>query len=123
MLKDEGALQDKVLRYVGELPAGLWENRSPGPFGRKGVPDVTSCYRGRFVAIELKHPRHHGPPLASDKRWPAQRLYLRAIYLSGGFALATNDFERVAALILHIDQRVDEFGISFSQPTYWEHFT
>lgn len=25
-------------------------------FGRAGIPDVIACYRGRFIAIEVKRP-------------------------------------------------------------------
>lgn len=99
--RNERALQTQVLKFL-KLHGGFWENRSPGHFGSTGVPDITGVYAGRFVAIELKHPREHGPK-ADDKRWPAQRRYLKNVALHNGMALATNNLAAVEALIRYLD--------------------
>jgi hypothetical protein len=103
--RNEAALQARVLGWLNARGSAHFENRSPGPFGSKGVPDITGTYRGRSVAIELKHPREHGPR-ADDKRWAAQKRYLAGVCAAGGYALGTNNFTAVAALIRHIDAEV-----------------
>jgi hypothetical protein len=120
MLKDERALQRKVMEYLN--PLGQFENRSPGPFGRIGVPDITGCYLGRAVAIELKHPREHGPT-ASDTRWPAQQRFLQLCVKNGGFGIATNDYDYVIACIRAIKYTtLDYFEISIAPAAYREYW-
>lgn len=35
---------------------GFWYKVHGGPFQRVGLPDIIGCYKGRFVAIEVKCP-------------------------------------------------------------------
>lgn len=99
MLRNEGALQEKVLTWLRALPGSMWENRSPGRFSPSGVADITGCYAGRFVAIELKHPRTGRAKDVTDE----QRHYLRKVQAAGGFALATNSFVAVTHFIENVE--------------------
>ena len=45
---------------------------------RKGTPDLTCCYQGRFVAFELK--------IKDNKPTPIQLNKIRRIQLAGGIA-------------------------------------
>lgn len=123
MLKNEGALQEKCLKWLHGNAGGKWENRAPGPFGSSGVPDICGSFQGRAVYIELKNPNHHGPPPASDRRWPGQRKFLSDAYKSGrALCLGTNDFEMVRSLIVYINSDLSDYGISLVQPVFWERF-
>lgn len=107
----ERALQKIVLDLLRARGAHV-ENRSPGPFSGTGVPDITGVYRGVAIAIELKHPLHHGPT-ASDTRWPSQLFWLRAHAKAGGVSFGTNNAAAVGAILnaidgsLNGDKRVD----------------
>ncbi len=79
-----------MLEYLRSGP-GLWENRSPSHVSKSGVSDITGCLNGRFIAIELKHPK---TGRKSDVT-AAQRRYLNEVVDNGGYALATNSFEGV----------------------------
>lgn len=116
--RNERALQVKVTRWFTERGI-FFENRAPGPFSSIGVPDITGTYLGRSFAIELKHPREHGPR-HDDKRWPAQKRYLVDLYNAGGFALGTNDFSAVPALMRTIASVLDPFGNSSVVASYAE---
>jgi hypothetical protein len=122
MLRNENALQTKVLDYLRALEASKWENRSPGFHDPAGVPDITGAYRGRPVVIELKNPNDHHEPGLRDTRWPAQRKFLQKIKTAGGLALGTNDFEMVRTLIRYVESEVDDNGISRVPAVFWERF-
>lgn len=107
-MKNEAALQANVLARLRGI-GGKWENRSPGAFSAPGVPDIIGCFLGRYVAIELKNPNTHRWPSATDKRWPAQRAFLRDVFAEGGCALATNNVNGVVLLIEHIQQQGGSF--------------
>ncbi len=100
-LRNEAALQSKVLAFVHGI--AFVENRSPSPFGAVGVPDLIGVYRGRYFAIELKHPRK-GPPGSDDERWASQKLFLTRVWQHDGFAMGTNNYEAVVDFFSSIDE-------------------
>jgi hypothetical protein len=55
-----------------------------------GVSDILACYRGRFVAVEVKAPGKGGN--VSD----AQRAFLEAVKRAGGVAIVADDVAAVA---------------------------
>lgn len=54
-----------------------------GGYGRSGVPDIVSCYRGVFVAIECK--------AGSNKPTALQEAEMRKIREANGFTLVVNE--------------------------------
>ena len=54
-----------------------------GGYGRSGVPDIVSCYRGVFVAIECK--------AGSNKPTPLQEAEMQKIRKAQGFVLVVNE--------------------------------
>ena len=54
-----------------------------GGYGRSGVPDIVSCYRGVFVAIECK--------AGSNKPTPLQEAEMQKIGEAQGFVLVVNE--------------------------------
>lgn len=52
----EGKLKEAARRYLAATDCWFFFPASNG-FGRAGIPDIIICYRGRFIAPELKvHP-------------------------------------------------------------------
>jgi Holliday junction resolvase len=96
---NEKALQRKVLRKLREL-GGVWVNQSPGPWDKQGCADVLGCLRGRFVAIELKHPEKYQTHEALYAALtPAQEAFLVSVAQNGGVALVTNGWEGVEQVL------------------------
>lgn len=58
-----------------------------GQFSRPGVSDLTLCYEGRFVAVEVKKP--------GGRTTQAQEDYLESVRRSGGLAFVAYDVEDV----------------------------
>lgn len=49
----EKSIRDGIVRYLKNV--GAWHVVTTG-VGRSGVPDLLVCYRGFFVALEVKKP-------------------------------------------------------------------
>jgi len=58
-----------------------------------GIPDLLVCYRGFFVALEVKQPG------AEQDLRPRQKLILRQIEESGGIAEVVSSVEQVAMIL------------------------
>ena len=67
-----------------------------------GIPDVLGCYRGRFVALEVKKPTRSGRPQASSR----QELTIRRIVRAGGFARVIDDPSQALWVLDQIDDQL-----------------
>lgn len=67
-----------------------------GPYQDKGTPDLLACYKGFFIAIEVKTPR--GAP------GPEQEQAQKEIITAGGRALITHQVREVADVLNAIDE-------------------
>lgn len=56
-------------------------------YGRKGIPDLLCCWRGRFLAIEVK--------CGKDKPTPWQERELTAIANADGAAMVARNLDEV----------------------------
>ena len=76
---------------------GGWVVKVHGsPYQDKGTPDLLACYKGFFVAIEVKTPR--GVPR------PEQEQARKEIIAAGGRALITHQVEEVTNVLDAIDE-------------------
>lgn len=66
-----------------------------GPYQDAGTPDLLACYKGRFIAIEVK--------TARGVARPEQKATQRAITASGGYAIITHLIGEVADVLDEID--------------------
>lgn len=72
-----------------------------GGYQSSGIADILACYRGRFMAIEVKSPTGKGR--ASD----IQKLKIRQVRASGGVGMITDSLEEVAEVLDAIDQNIE----------------
>jgi len=70
----ESQLQTSLLKHLRKVG---WFYKASDRF-RAGIPDIIGCYKGRFVALELK--------VEPNKPTPLQEYELKAIYREGGSA-------------------------------------
>lgn len=73
----------RLLSVVGILHYKAWQ----GPMSAPGVSDIIGCYKGRFIAIELKA----GKGKASD----AQLEFIRRVNEAGGIGFVAYDLDTV----------------------------
>jgi hypothetical protein len=80
------------LRGRGGWWCKLWGSACIG----RGFPDVIGCFKGRFVALELKDPRYKDPMQGLE---PAQRLKLKKIAEAGAYVAVVNTIAQIDALL------------------------
>ena len=95
-MKNESQLVSQIKNYL-KTKGAYCEKIFGGGFQSAGIPDIIACYRGYFVAIEVKSPTGKGR--ASD----IQKLKIRAIREAGGVAVITDNIEDVERVLNFID--------------------
>ena len=63
-----------------------------GLYGTAGVPDIICCYKGRFIALEVKAP--------DGKATALQDATIRRIIGAGGIARIVRSLEEVKEIII-----------------------
>jgi hypothetical protein len=100
-MSSEAALQTRILKRIRQSPDIRVIKVVGGPYQESGVSDLILCWRGRFVAIELKEPgRINGTcqPEAFAPKSITERLqvgFLREIIAAGGAGFFTDDYAAV----------------------------
>jgi len=80
---------------------GAWEVKHRAGLGdRRGIPDVLACYRGRFVAFEIKAPK--------GRLTPYQVAELEAVRHAGGIAAEVRSLEDVLAALGAVDASISD---------------
>jgi len=76
----ESDLVRKILATLRLEFGGVWFKIHGGANQEAGIPDIIGCYRGRFVAFEVKRGKH-------SRVSPRQRLVLDRISDAGGLSV------------------------------------
>lgn len=100
-MSSEAALQRRILNRIKDEPAISVLKIVGGRYQAPGIADLIICWRGRFVAIELKTPgRINGicAPEAFSPQSLTERLqvsFLKSIVAAGGDAFFADDYEKI----------------------------
>jgi hypothetical protein len=87
----EGRLVGRILTYCRGRQ-GRWTKVHGGdPYQESGISDILGCYRGRFVAIEVKRP--------GGKVSPLQQRFLEDVEKAGGYAIVAESVGDVRELL------------------------
>ena len=88
-------LTNQIISYLYKNNAYGWRASTAGVYdskrqtyrmaAKKGVADILACYKGRFIAIEVK--------IGADKLSPEQTGFLKNIEYYGGLSFVAKDFE------------------------------
>lgn len=92
-------LEVAVVRSICALLArrGAWFVKTTG-VGLAGCPDLLACYRGYFIALEVKR-EENGKYGATTK----QAHELRMVRRAGGYSLVVSNARQVKELLDEID--------------------
>lgn len=96
----EKALRSKIIKHLRTRYGGLWFVVHGGPFQSAGISDILGCWRGRFVAFEVKRPgttRH-----AVTAR---QNAFLDSVLAAGGHAAVVRSVEEVEKIMTMIEEQ------------------
>ena len=95
-MKNESQLTSQIKNFLASKGC-YCEKIFGGGYQASGIPDILVCYKGLFVAIEVKSPTHKGR--ASD----IQKLKIKRIRECGGIAFITDNLEDVEKIFDFID--------------------
>jgi len=90
----EQVYQKKIVKYLEEMGAYVVKVVTAT---KKGVPDLLVCYKGCFIAIEVK------TPLTRSNTTHLQDHNLKKVKSTGGYAVVAVDVEDVMFIIQEID--------------------
>lgn len=94
----EGAVKAAIKAYLKTLDNCWFFLPVSNGMGTMGIPDIIVCYRGRFLAIEVKAPGKHG------NTTPLQDMQLLGISTALGHAIVASDVMHVKLVIAVIDE-------------------
>jgi Holliday junction resolvase len=98
----ESVITAKILKALRGR-GGVWWKIHGGATQTTGIPDIIGCYRGLFVAVEVKVP---GAGRLSER----QRLTLERIATAGGILEVATTTMDALALVDSIDTMLDSAG-------------
>jgi hypothetical protein len=98
----EKNIVNQILKHLKTLPECFSFKEHGGMYGRAGLPDIMVCYRGRFVAFEVK--------TATGRLTKLQEATLRDINDAGGCAYKVTSLLEVNAILANLDERMVEYG-------------
>ena len=103
----ETQIKREIVVYLDSLGEDCWHvaYHNMG-YGRRGVPDRIVCYRGRFLAFEIKRPP--GERRANPKAEAWQDREIAAIIGASGKAFVVWSVDHVKNVIKHVDREIKE---------------
>lgn len=110
----ESRYQTKVLKHLRDR--GVYcENIFANGYMAAGIPDIVGCYRGVFVAFELK--------VGKNRPSKLQKAKVNLINSIGGYAIVPYDtFEPIDELLDYIDEQLVNLGIDQLNTTaFWNY--
>jgi hypothetical protein len=78
-----------ILDYLKTLDGCFAWKEHGGMYGTAGIPDIICCYKGHFIAIEVKQP--------GGKLTKLQEITLRDVKRAGGVAMVVYSVAEVKA--------------------------
>lgn len=88
---NEQAVVDSIKRYLKSVKGLFFWKEHGGIYGTAGIPDLIVCYKGRFIAFEVKRPGRNTTLL--------QEQTIRMINRCGGFAMKVDNVNQVKEVI------------------------
>ena len=101
----EAQFSREVTQYL-ETKGAIVNNQTGSMFSKVGVSDLLVCYKGYFIALELK--------VGSYQPDPLQISYLQKVREAGGFGLILRDtLQELMVLLSCIDNGIER---QYKQP-------
>ena len=96
-MKSEQTIQSEILKYLKSVGAYTIKVSAAT---KAGIPDIICCYKGRFIAIEVKRPE------TKNNVSPLQVANITMIINAQGEAIVAWDKEMVKTFIDNIDKEI-----------------
>ncbi len=90
----EKTITNQILKYLKSEPLCFAFKEHGGIYGVSGLPDVICCYKGKFVAFEVKTEK--------GKLSKLQEITLKRINEAGGMAFKVTSLEEVKDILREV---------------------
>jgi hypothetical protein len=97
----EAKVKAQIKRFLMALEHCWFCVPNAGGYGVSGIPDILVCYKGLFLAIEVKKPGN------VRGTTPLQETQLKGINAAMGYALVADCVELVEMAIYRMDRRLE----------------
>lgn len=94
--KLESDFQEEVINYLESKGAYVLKTHVSS-FQKQGEPDITCCYLGRYVALELKRD-------TKAQTSALQKYRIKCIQLAGGIAKRVDNIKQVEEVLYEISR-------------------
>ena len=101
----ERDITTKILRYLKTVPKCFCWKQHGGQFGTAGIPDIIACFRGMFVAFEVKN--------TNGRLSKLQEVTLGRISEAGGRAFVVRSLDDVLSALESMEV-VNEYSVGVS---------
>ena len=91
----EKDITNQIMKYLKTVPDCFSWKTHGGMYGTAGIPDVICCYRGRFVAFEVKTP--------SGRLTKLQEIMITKIKAAKGEAFKVTSVEEVKEILKNLN--------------------
>lgn len=90
----EKTITNQILKYLKDLPECYAFKEHGGLYGTSGIPDIICCYKGRFVAFEVKNEK--------GKLSKLQEITIEKIRKASGVAFKVTSLEEVKEILKEV---------------------
>ena len=87
----EKDIVNAIMKYIKALPGCFAWKEHGGMYGTAGIPDIICCYRGTFIAFEVKTPK--------GKTTALQDATIKKIISCGGQAYVVRSVDEVKNIL------------------------
>lgn len=88
---NEKDITNQILKYLKEQPCCFAFKEFGGLYSTAGIPDILCCYKGKFVAFEVKTPK--------GKLSKLQKITIQKIKNAKGNAYKVTSLEEVKKIL------------------------
>lgn len=100
MAKLHSKLVQDSIKYLNSLENSHAITYTPSPYGKRSVSDILCCYKGLYLAIEIK--------IGKDTPTPLQKRSQRKTQEAKGFATVCWTLDEVKLFIKNVDKIIDK---------------
>ena len=94
----EKDITNKILKYLKVLDKCYCFKEHGGSYGSTGIPDIICCYKGRFLAFEVKTQKGRTTAL--------QEVNIRKINEAEGIAVVVRSVDDVKNVMKEMEERI-----------------
>jgi hypothetical protein len=92
----EKEIVNKILKHLKDIPTCFCWKEHGGMYGTTGIPDIICCFRGHFVAFEVK--------TEMGRLTKLQSVALEKINAAGGKAYKVTSLDEVRAILKDLEE-------------------